>query len=164
MISPNARLFEQARVVPALFSVVPSGSTPQRVSLKNYERVTAIVIVQNATTVTGSAITLKQAQDVSGTAEKALSFSRALRDIDYGAADTLSEFTVSSDTFTTDSTNSKNLIYVMDVKADELDTENGFDCFRVGTGNATAATVTVIYVLYGAKYAPSGAVPSPIVN
>lgn len=148
----NALLSEQVKIVEGLLSVVPSSSTPDYVSLKYYERIMILVQVKNATTVTGSAITLKQATAVAGTSEKALSFSKAWRNIDTGAADVLSEFTVSSDTFTTDSTNSKNLMYVMEVKAEDLDVNSGFDCIRAGTGNATAATVSVTYFLFGHKF------------
>ena len=148
----NALLSEQVKFVTGLDSAVPSSSTPDYVSLKNFERFTAIILVKNATTVTGSAITLKQATAVAGTGEKALSFTTAYRNIDTAAGDVLSSFTVSSDTFTTDSTNSKNLMYVIEVDPASLDVANGFDCIRVGTGNATAATVTVLYALWGAKF------------
>lgn len=153
----NANLSEQVKVVEGLLSVVPSTSTPDYVSLKNYERIMILIQVKNATTVTGSAITLLQAQAVAGTGEKALAFTKALRNIDTAAADVLAEFAVSSNTFTTDSTNSKNLMYVIEVKAEDLDVNNGFDCIRAGTGNATAATVSVTYFLFGAKFPTTGA-------
>ena len=149
----NAPLHEQCKIVTGLDSIVPSSSTPDYVCLKNYERMCIIVLVKNATTVTGSAITIKQATAVAGTGEKAVVFDKAWRNIDTAAADTLAEFAVTSNTFTTDSTNSKNLMYVMDVDPGmHLDIDGGFDCVRVGTGDATAATVTALYILY-AKYA-----------
>lgn len=148
----NANLSEQVKLVEGLLSVVPSTSTPDYVSLKYYERVAVIILVKNATTVTGSAITLKQATAVAGTNEKALAFTKAYRNIDTGAADALAEFDVTSNTFTTNNTNSKNQMYVIEVKAEDLDVNNGFDCIRAGTGDATAATVTVLYALYGAKF------------
>lgn len=148
----NANLSEQVKIVEGLLGVVPSSSTPDYVSLKNYERCAILIQVKNATTVTGSAITVKQATSVAGGGEKALSFTKAYRNIDTAAADALAEFAVSSDTFTTNSTNSKNLMYVIEVKAEDLDVNNGFDCIRAGTGDATAATVTVTYLLFGAKF------------
>lgn len=147
----NALFTEQVKLVTGLAAQVPSSSTPTRVSMKNFERAAIIVMVKNATTVTGSAITLKQAQDVAGTNEKALSFSKAWRQLDVAAGDALSEFAVSSDTFTTLTTDSKNALYVMEVKAEDLDVNGGFDCIRAGTGNATAATISVLYALFGAK-------------
>ena len=151
-MNPNALLVEQAKVVPCLLGTVPSTSTPTRVSLKNYGKVTFLVFVKNATTVTGSAITLKQSKTVAGGSEKAVSFARAHRNIDTAAGDTLAEFAVTSDTFTTDATNSKNLLYVLEVRPDDLDVDGGFDVVGVGTGDATAATVTVIALLWPARH------------
>lgn len=150
----NAMLTEQVKPVIGLDPVVPSTSTPDYVSLKNFERCCVIVLVKNATTVTGSAITLKQATAVAGTSEKALSFTKVYRNLDTAAAggDVLAEAAVTSDTFTTLTTNSKNAMYVMEVKAEDLDVNNGFDCIRAGTGDATAATITVLYLLFGAKF------------
>lgn len=148
----NALLSEQAKFVTGLDSVVPSTSTPDYVSLKNFERLTIVILQKNATTVTGSAITLKQATSVAAGGEKALSFTKAWRNVDTAAADALSEFAVSSDTFTTQAVNSKNAMYVIEVKAEDLDVNNGFDCVRLGTGDATAATITVLYILWGSKF------------
>jgi hypothetical protein len=40
---------------------------------------------------------------------------------------------------------------VIDVDPATHDTANNFACVRVGTGDGTAATVTVLYVLWPAK-------------
>lgn len=146
MIS-NCAMAERFKFVEGLGARVPSSSTPDYVSLKNANRLTVLINVTNTTTVTGSAITLKQATAVAGTSEKALAFSTVRQNVDTGASDTPTEATVSSNTFTTDATNSKLLMYIIDVTPDMLDVNNGFDCVRLGTGNATNATVTVNYIL-----------------
>lgn len=148
----NANLSEQVKVVEGLIPTVPSTSTPDYVSLKNFERVMILIIVKNATTVTGSAITLKQATNVAASGEKALAFTNYWSNIDTATADVLAAQTAVSNTFTTNNTNSKNLMYIIEVKAEDLDVNNGFDCIRAGTGDATAATVGVYYFLYGAKF------------
>lgn len=160
----NALFVEQAKIVEGLFAIVPSTSTPDYVSLKGYGKCTIIISVKNATTVTGSAITIKQATAVAGTSEKAVTFTRAWQNIDTAAADTLTEFAVTSSTFTTDNTNSKNLMYVMEVRSDDLDVAGGFDCVRAGTGNSTAATVHVTYILWPPRYSGLGAKPSAIID
>ena len=71
------------------------------------------------------------------------------------------ETAVSNNTFTTDTTNSKNLRYIIDVDAETLDVAGGFDCVRLdGTGHAATGSrgVTVTYILYGARYSGAGAV------
>lgn len=164
-MASGLRLVDKIKPVIGLDPAVPSSSTPDYVSLKFYKHLTAIVLVKNATTVTGSAITLKQATAVAGTSEKALAFTKMWANTDTGAGDTLTETAVTSSTFTTDATNSKNLMYVIEVDTQDLDIDNGFDCVRVGTGNATAATVTVLYILSQPRYSGSvGDLPSAIVD
>ena len=100
-------------------------------------------------------MTLKQATAVAGTGEKALAFTRMLANTDYAASKTMVETAVSSNTFTTQTTNSKDSVYIIDVDADSLDVANGFDCLRVDcTGHAATASrgCVVLYNLYGARY------------
>lgn len=152
------RLVGNKKIVQGLAPITPSTSTPDYVSLKNGHHLTVVIAVDNATTVTGSAITLKQATDVAGTGEKALSFTKMYQNIDTASADLLAETAVSSDTFTTDSTDNSNLIYVIEVPADSLDVDGGFDCVRAGTGDATAAVLSVMYYIeprYGEDVIPA---------
>ena len=139
-------------IVSALPPIVPSSSTPDYVSLKNHSKVTVIITADNATTVTGSAITLKQATAVAGTGEKALAFSFVYQNEDTAASDVLAKTAVTSDTFTTDDTDNKNLIYVIEVDAADLDVDNSFDCFRAGVADGAASTISVVYVLGGSRY------------
>ena len=150
----NLNLTDVAKVVvgcppAALTSTAGDGDY---VSLKNFDRVTVILAVDNATTVTGGTITLKQATAVAGTNEKALAFSKMWANTDVGAGDTLTETAVTSDTFTTSTTNDKNLLYVMEVKSSDLDVANGFDCIRVDSTGMANAVGAVLYVLHGARY------------
>ncbi|OAI29449.1 hypothetical protein A1351_23340 [Methylosinus sp. R-45379] len=154
MLTENARLSEQGAIEVALSNTTPSSTSPRRFSMKGYSRCTIIITALNATTVTGSAITLKQATDIANvnSDEKALSFTKVWRNVDRGASNTLAEAAVASDTFTTDSTNSKELEYQIEVKAEDLDVDNGFDCLRVGTGNAVATTLSIVMIFWGARY------------
>jgi hypothetical protein len=163
MIRNTGQLHEQAKIVTGLAPITPSSSTPDYVSMKSYGKLTAIISVDNGPTVTGSAITLKQATAVAGTGEKALAFSKVWANTDVGAGDALTETAVSSDTFTTDTTDSKNLMYVLEVDASDLDLDNDFDCIRVGTADAANTFLSVTYILWDAKYAKSTP-PSAIVD
>lgn len=156
MITANGLLVEQAKIVTGLAPITPSTSTPDYVSLKNYERLTAVIIVDNGSTVTGSAITLKQAKTVGASGETPLAFDTVYANIDTGAGDTLTATAVSNNTFTTDTTNAKNLLYVIEVKAEDLDVNNGFDCVRVGTGDGANMVLSVLYILWPSKYANAG--------
>lgn len=148
----NMRFQELVTPITGLAPVVPSSSVPDYVSMKGHSKLGIVITVKNATTVTGSAITLKQATAVANTGEKALAFDTVYVNTDTAASDTLVETAVTSNTFTTNNTNSKDLLYVITVDAASLDLANNYDCVRVGTGDATAATVSVMYFLYPPKY------------
>lgn len=153
MISANARLLEAGKIVWGMGPKAPSSTTPDMVSLKGYNRACVIITFLNTTTVTGSAITLNQATAVANTSGKALAFDKVWANLDVTATDTLVETAVTSNTFTTAATNSINGMYVIEVTEDMLDVANGFDCFNVLTGNSTNAVLSVVYILFPAKYA-----------
>lgn len=158
----NARLDERVYPVVAAAGLLLTSTLGDTtyVSMKGYQRCQIIISIADGTTVTGSTITLKQATAVAGTSEKALAFTRMLANTDYVASKTMTETAVTSNTFTTQTTNSKDSLYIIDVDASDLDVANGFDCLRVdGTGHAATASrgVVVLYNLYGARY--SGASP-----
>lgn len=155
----NLNLTDIAKIVqgsPIIGALATTNGDCDYVSLKNFDRCTIIITVDNATTVTGGAITLKQASDVAGTGEKALAFDKMFANVDTGAGDTLTETAVTSNTFTTNTTNDKNLMYVIEVKAEDLDVANGFDCLRVDALSMASAVGSVLYVLHGARTSPAG--------
>ena len=155
MISPNARLIEQAKIVSGFGPAGASTSTSDFVSMKGYARCCVIISTLNGSTVTGSAITLNQAQDVGNTNGKALGFSYQYANVDTAASDALTETAVTSNTFTTNTTNSKSLLNIIEVKAEDLDMANGFDCFAVKLATSANTTYTVTFILYPAKYGGS---------
>lgn len=159
----NARLDEQVTTVVAAAGLLLTSTLGDTtyVSMKNYARARITIVIADGTTVTGSAITLKQATAIAGTSEKALAFTRMLANTDYAASKTMVETAVTSNTFTTQTTNSKDSVYILDVDATDLDIANGFDCFRVDcTGHAATAPrgCAVIYDLYGARYSGASAI------
>lgn len=155
----NGRLDEQAALIQATGQAALTGAAGDAayVSLKNYRKVTVLIDITNGTTVTASAVTLKQAQNVAGLNEKALAFSRMLANIDVGASQAMVETPVSNSTFNTDATNGKRLAYVLEVDCEALDTNNGFDCFRVDVAGMVNATGQVRYILWGARFGGASA-------
>lgn len=164
-MSAGTRILDKMKAVLGFPPAVPASAVPVYVSLKNFNHLTIVLAVRNATGVTGSAITLNQATVVAGTDAKPLAFARAWSCLDTAASDTLTPQAVASNTFTTDATNAKTLLYVIEVDAADLDVTNGFCCVQVGIGNAAAATVQATYLLSGARYSGNVALmPSAIVN
>lgn len=125
------------------------------VSLKNYAHLTIVLTVLNGTTVTGGAVTLKQAQDVGGTGEDVLAFTKMWANTDTAASDTLVETAVTSNTFTTNTTNSKGLKYVIEVDATDLNVSGGFECVRIDVASMANAVGNVEYILSGCKETPA---------
>lgn len=157
-----SQLHENNKLV-SMFPPGAGGSGEDYVSLKNLKRLTIIIVADNATTVTGSVVTFKQATTVAGGGEKPLAFpSKWYSNIDTGASDALVEQTATS--LTTDDTNAKNLMYVFDFVGIDLDMDNDFDCVRIDLTSATASVLSVVAIgelKYAAK--PS-ATPSVIVD
>ncbi|MBM9615314.1 hypothetical protein JWJ90_13600 [Desulfobulbus rhabdoformis] len=152
-MNPNAFLAEQVKFVAGLVSTTPNSTVPLYASMKGYTKLTAVITVINeAAGVTGSDITLHQATSRAGANEKELSFDMVLANLEAGSTDTLVETEVADDTFTTDATASAQAVYVLEVKDTDLDTNGGFDCVRVGTGDAAATVIGVTYILWPAKY------------
>jgi len=152
-----ARLDEQVETIVAAAGLLLTSTLGDTtyVSLKNYAKIRILISIADGTTVTGSTITLKQATAVAGTGEKALAFTRMLANVDYAASKVMTETAVTANTFTSQTTNSKDSLYIIDVDASSLDVAGGFDCIRVdGTGHAATASrgCAVIYELYGARY------------
>ena len=153
-ISLNAALAEQAKIVMgcAPATLATSAGDGDYVSMKNYRRCTIIIPVLNATTVTGGVITLLQATDVAATDAKALALTRMWANTDCAASDTLTKTAVTSNTFTTSTTNSKILLYVIEVLSEDLDVANGFDCIRIDSASMANAVGAAVYILDGARY------------
>ena len=163
----NARQDEQVSTVVAAAGLLLTSTLGDTtyVSLKNYKRCQIVITIADGTTVTGSTITLKQSTNVTNSLsdEKALAFTRMLANTDYAASKTMVETAVTANTFTTQTVNSKDSVYIIEVDAEDMDVANGFDCLRVDcTGHAATASrgCTVVYNLFGARY--SGA--SPLTN
>lgn len=126
----------------------PSTSTSQWVSLSLYSHASIFIYVTNATTVTGSAITLNQASDVAGTGSKALAFVSYWSNILAGSTDTLAAQTAVSNTFTTLTTNSASALYIIEVQDTDLDLNNNFKAIQVAAATAVAQTMTIAFHLY----------------
>ena len=143
----NALLHEKLAMITGLAPITPSTSTPDYVSLKGAIHFAAVILCDNATTVTGSAITLKQATTVAAGGEKALAFTKMWTNADTAAGDTLTETAVTANTFTTAAVDNKNMIYIIEVDPATLDKANNFDCIRVGTSDPTAQVLSVLYLV-----------------
>ena len=135
------------------------------VSLKNFHHL-AIVLLKAA----GAAgeiptITVEQAQDVAGTGAKALNFTDVY--VKNGAdLQAIGEFTLvtqaSGNTYAPAAGNTQ-LLAVIEVNAEDLDVDAGFDCVRarINDVGTTAQLGALLYLVGPARYEPP---PSAITN
>lgn len=159
----SLRLFDTHKPVIALptATLTSTAGDGTYISLKNYNRVSVLLSMNNSTTVTGGTVTLKQAQDVAGTNEKELGFDWVLANEDVLASDDLVNTAVVSNSFTTTDINNKKSLYVIDVLAEDLDIDGGFDCVRIDVTGTVSSTGCSIYLLGDGRH---GSNPSAIVD
>jgi len=157
----NGLLVENAKIVVGAIGLANAGAIDgDRVSLKNYGRVAIILAIDPGAGTAATAVTLKQSKTVddSPSTEKALEFTKMWKNANNAASDTLVETAVAANTFST-SVAAASELFVIEVKADDLDVANGFDCVRIALSDpgSDSTPVAVIYVLYEPRY--SGATP-----
>lgn len=156
----NRMFLEENKVVPAFVPIDTTGAARSGdwVSLKNYDRL-VIVIMQGAWAGGTPAVTLNQASDVAGTGSKALAFTEKWEGTAL-TADTLTRSAVSSNTFNL--TAAANKFTVIEVKASDLDTNNGFDCVQVAVASpgANADLISGLYILGNCRH-PSQVTGTP---
>jgi hypothetical protein len=168
----NTRLLEHINIVSAFPPQdLNSDADGDWVSLKNYHG--CLVVVHKAAGTAGDDISLKmqQATAVAGTAAKALTFNHVYAKVGATALSAIGTFTKYSGTATDDldtvSTFGTDILsdvgeslFVVDIKASDLDVTNGFDCIQLsieGDDLSNAALGAAFYILYGPRQA--GATP-----
>jgi hypothetical protein len=154
----NGRLVESANIVAGIIPIDLAGqaNNGDYVSLKNYER--CAVVLYKAAGVAGDdpVFKLQQAQDVAGTGVKDLLFTDIYKKL--GAQTGVGVFTKATQTAATSHTDAASAeaqaIFVIEVKASDLDVNNNFDCIRVEVADVGAGGAQIgcaFYILYNAR-------------
>jgi hypothetical protein len=167
----NNLLVEECQIVAAIIPVdsQTAANNGDYVSMKGYDRCTILIFKAAGVAGDDPVITVTQAQDVAGTAVKALNFTRV--DSKVGAQTGIGTFTTNTqaagNTYTDLVSAEAQGLFAIEFKADDLDVNNNFDCLKVAvpdTGAAGAQLLTALYILRGARYSGAGATPSAIVD
>lgn len=163
VVNSSSDLALQSKIVTGISPVLLTSNAGDYVNLQFYEKVAVILTVTNAAAaVTGGAVTLKQATDVAGSGEKALSFTSMYANEDAASKDALIVTAVVSDTFTMPTTANAKLLYIIEISASDLDTANDFACMRIDIASAINQTGGAIYLLWPPNTA--GVIPSALVD
>jgi hypothetical protein len=160
-MNTNALLVEQAQICCGFVPVnLATAANPgDWISMKNFERLTVIFFAAAGTNGEDPTLTLEQATAVAGTSAKALNFTRidTKQGADLFAIGTFTTVTQSAaNTYTNTDAAENQKIWVVDVKAEDLDVDNGFDCVRASISDVgTSAQIgALLYIAWGAQYAP----------
>ena len=141
------------------------------VSLKNYAGCLVMFHSGLGTAGQDPTLTLQQAQAVAGTGVKALNFTtvfvkQAATDLSATAVWTVIT-QAAANTYTEATAAEQSALWVVDIKASDLDVANSFDCLRATIADVGGAAQpgSLHYILYGARIAsaPANKV-NPITN
>lgn len=161
MLTANARFVEQVQIAAGFIPVdmQTAANTGDWVSMKGYERCTIVFYKAVGTAGDDPTITLLQTVDVAdtGTVNKALTFTDIYtKQGTLTAVGTFTHTTQAAANTYTDATSAEvAAIWVIDVKAEDLDVDGGFDCIRASVGDVggNAQLGCMLYLLWPARYA-----------
>lgn len=166
MIHQNALFVEQANIVPAFVPVNLSAAANNGdyVSMKNYGRCVIVFFAGAGTAGDDPTLTVQQATAVAGTSAKALNFTRidTKQGADLAAVGVFTTVTQAAGNTYTDATSAEvQKLWVIEIKAEDLDTANGFDCINASVADAdpdgtNAQLGCILYILHGSRYMPPG--------
>lgn len=157
----GVRFVDQKKILPLLAGSAGATATLW-VDLELYSHVAFLVVANNGTSVTGAAITINQAQDTAGTGSKALAFNNYFAAsggfaAQATSADAWSQVTGVSGTFTTATTASTRLAYLIEVHDTDLDLTAGFRTVALsiaaGAANTTFTVVAIATPRFGGNAA-----------
>lgn len=166
----NNLLVETTQIVAAIIPVdsQTGANNGDWVSMKNFDRLTIILLKAAGVAGDDPVITVKQATDVAGTGAKALNFTRI--DAKVGAQTGIGAFTTvtqaAGNTYTDAVSAEAQGLFVIEFQGTDLDLANGFDCVQLSipdTGAGGAQLISAFYILRNARFAGAG-LPSAIID
>lgn len=159
-------------VIPGIVPVdLQDAQNGDYVSLKNAQGVLVLLFKGAGTAGDDPVLTFQQAEDVSGTNVKNLAVVTEHHQ-KQGTLTSVGAWTrvtqTASQTLSLNATSAENQgLYAIEIEADQLDVDNGFDCIRVNVGDVggNAQIGGLLYVLHGLRYPAAPAnLPSAIVD
>lgn len=151
---------ESRQIVPAIVPVnlATAANNGDWVSLKNYQHLAVYVLKGAGASGEPPTITMKQATDVSGTSAKALNFTTIYtkNNADVTTVGTFTKVTQAAGNTYAPAAGDTQGLYLIEFNAEDLDTENGFDCVQVSIPDvgSTSQIGAAWYVLSGPRYTP----------
>lgn len=172
MMSGNVNLLEMVQIQPAFVpAALTTAQTGDVVSLKNYRRCLVLFVKGIGTAGQDPTITLLQGTNVAFGTNKVLNFTTIYEKADLTQISDVGQWTKitqsAANTYTDTTAAEKALVWAIDIKAEDLDTANNYDCIRASIGDVGTASQlgTVIYLLYDpVQMAAPESMPSAIID
>jgi hypothetical protein len=154
-MDPNVSFFEQCQVVPAFGPVaLTTARVGDVVSFKGYRRCAIFLWTMVGTAGDDPTITVLQGTDVTLAGSKALNFTRIYTKQDLTKLSDVGQWTkvsqAAGNTYTDLTAAEQETLWGIDIKAEDLDINNDYDCLRVSCSDVGTNTQLgcAFYVLY----------------
>lgn len=173
MMNMNARFAEQAQIVPFVMPIdLNAGANAgDWVSLKNFHRLTVVVLASAGTEANDLTMTLNQATVVAGSDTKVLNVIGKVATKQGSALNAIGQYTdvdqsPLDEEYTEGTNGEEQLLYVVDILPEDLDIDNGFDCVQCSLNQVGAAKVGCAFgILWAPRYGSDAeGLPSAIVD
>jgi len=164
----NAKILERMNIVPAIIPIdlngAGAGLAGDWVSLRNYARCLVVVLAGDGTAGHDITITLAQATAVAGTGTKALNCLETGRIYSKNHATAFTAITAwtketqgtADEVWTDAGSGEKVVLMALEIRREDLDVANGFDCIMATLTDPTAGKVgAMLYILTDPDY-PAG--------
>lgn len=155
----NARFAEQAQIVPFVMPIdLNAGANAgDWVSLKNFHRLTVVVLASAGSSSNDLTMTLNQATVVAGSDTKALAVIDLVATKQGAALNAIAQYTdvaqSAASTYTDGDNGEEQLLYMVDILPEMLDIDNNFDCVQCSLNQVGAAKVGCAFgILWGPRY------------
>lgn len=154
----NQHFLEKCQIVGGGVPVAlnTAGLTGDIVSMKNYGRCAIVFFAAAGTAGDDPTLTVQQCKSVAGSSAKALDFTRI--DVKQGTLASIGQFSkvsqAAANTYTEATSAEAQKIWVIDVKAEDLDVDNGYDCIQASIGDVgtNAQLGCLLYILHEPRY------------
>lgn len=164
----NQHILDKVDIVSGIVPIdIGSARTGDTITMKNYGRCAIVFFKAAGSASEDPTVTVEQAVSIAPSSAKALTFTTIYTK--QGTLTSVGTWTkvtqAAAGTYTNATASENQAIWVIDIKAEDLDVDNGFDCIRVTIADAGSVNqlAAVLYILHEPRYAVDGGV-SAIAN
>lgn len=159
----NQHILDKIDIVSA---IIPQGIGSARagdvISMKNYGRCAIVYFKDAGVNNEDVTLTVEQLTSVGPSNAKNLTFTRV--DVKQGTLTSVGTWTKVSQsaaaTYTNTDLGGQQALIVIEIKAEDLDVDNGYDCIRVSSSDAgtNTALAAALYILHEPRYSKEGGI------